>query len=322
MGEVRDVIELRQVSKRYGRVEALREVSFTAPEKRIVGLLGVNGAGKTTALNVLTGCLPPTSGEILLDGIDLMREPRAFKRRIGYLPEKPPLYDEMTVRAYLTFVCRLREVARNAVAAHVEEIIGLCGLGEVRDRVLGHLSKGYRQRAGIASALCGSPSVIVLDEPTVGLDPRQVVEIRELIRTLGETRTVLFSSHLLSEVQQLCDRVVILHRGRVIREMDLRESGEQETLRLRCVIAAGEKQLLPTLHSLPCVRRVLTHPHERPDESHVTLECAVTPGQPEPQAQLFRLLTALDAPLRLLVPEGGSLEDVFLRATAEEEVLP
>ena len=314
------LLEVRKISKHYGRTEALREVSFTAPDHQIVGLLGVNGAGKTTALNILTGYLPPSSGEVLLDGISLGRDPRSCKRQIGYLPERPPLYDEMTVRAYLTFVCRIREVQRADIPAHIQEILGLCGLSEVAHRVLGHLSKGYRQRVGIASALCASPRLIVLDEPTVGLDPRQVVEIRQLIRQLGQTRTVLFSSHLLSEVQQLCQRVVILHHGRVIREMDLREEGQQDRLRLRCVIASRPRELLPALHSLPCVQRALTHTSQRPDETHVTLECLQQPGQPDPQTQLFHLLAGLDAPLRLLTPEQGSLEDIFLRATAQEEV--
>ena len=179
------MIELRRVSKRYGAVEAVHDLSFSAPTGQIVGLLGQNGAGKTTTLNMLTGYFPPTSGQVLVDGKDMLRYPRACKRAIGYLPEKPPLYDEMTVTAYLTFVCRLKEVASRAIPKHIEEIMHTCGLTEVRERLVGHLSKGYRQRVGVAQALCGNPPVLVLDEPTVGLDPRQVVEIRELMRELG-----------------------------------------------------------------------------------------------------------------------------------------
>ena len=197
------MIELRHVTKRYGAVEALHDVSFRAPEGQIVGLLGQNGAGKSTTLNILTGYLPPTSGQVLVDGMDLLQNARECKRLIGYLPEKPPLYDEMTVRAYL----------KSAIAAHVEDIIRTCGLSEVAHRLIGHLSKGYRQRVGVAQSLCGNPKVLVLDEPTVGLDPRQVVEIRALIADLGKTHTVIFSSHLLSEIQQLCQRVLILNRG-------------------------------------------------------------------------------------------------------------
>lgn len=206
------MIELRHVTKRYGAVEALHDVSFRAPEGQIVGLLGQNGAGKSTTLNILTGYLPPTSGQVLVDGMDLLQNARECKRLIGYLPEKPPLYDEMTVRSYLRFVCELKEVQKSAIAAHVEDIIRTCGLSEVAHRLIGHLSKGYRQRVGVAQSLCGNPKVLVLDEPTVGLDPRQVVEIRALIADLGKTHTVIFSSHLLSEIQQLCQRVLILNR--------------------------------------------------------------------------------------------------------------
>ena len=155
--EVCSMIELRHVTKRYGAVEALHDVSFRAPEGQIVGLLGQNGAGKSTTLNILTGYLPPTSGQVLVDGMDLLQNARECKRLIGYLPEKPPLYDEMTVRAYLRFVCELKEVQKSAIAAHVEDIIRTCGLSEVAHRLIGHLSKGYRQRVGVAQSLCGNP---------------------------------------------------------------------------------------------------------------------------------------------------------------------
>ena len=160
------MIELKSITKDYGRFRAVTDVSFTCPDGRITGLLGVNGAGKTTLLNIVTGCMPPTSGSIQIDGLDLKENGRDCRRHLGYLPEKPPLYDEMTVRDYLTFVCRLREVEKAGIRHHVDNILELCGLGDVRDRLLGHLSKGYRQRAGIAQALCGDPPVLILDEPT------------------------------------------------------------------------------------------------------------------------------------------------------------
>lgn len=180
----------------------------------------------------------------------------------------------MTVTAYLRFVCELKEVQRRAIPAHLEEILATCGLADVRDRLVGHLSKGYRQRVGVAQALCGDPPVIVLDEPTVGLDPRQVVEIRELMRKLGRNHTVLFSSHLLSEIQQLCQRVVILHKGRLVREADMNElTDDGETIRLRASIAMKERLLLPALKGLPCVRRVKVLPTMNADISEVELEC-------------------------------------------------
>lgn len=316
------MIELIGITKMYGAAAAVRDLSFRAPEGQIVGLLGQNGAGKTTTLNILTGYLPPTAGSVKIGGVDMLSQPRACKRNIGYLPERPPLYDEMTVRDFLAFVCELREVQRREIRAHVESIMSLCGLTEVAGRLCGHLSKGYRQRVGVAQALCGDPPVIVLDEPTVGLDPRQVVEIRELIRRLGEEHTVIFSSHILAEIQQLCQRVVILHKGRVVHEADLRETGSADRpVRLRASIAGEAETLLPALRSLPCVRRVQHLPQRVPGVTEVRLECG--PGSEEagdPPTQLFRLLCGLDAPLKELRPETESLEEIFLRATSEEEV--
>ncbi len=311
------MIELKQVSKRYGAVEAIANISFTAPQGQIVGLLGQNGAGKTTTLNILTGYMPPTSGQVLVDGQDMLTNARNCKRLIGYLPEKPPLYDEMTVRSYLRFVCELKEVEGKAIAAHVDEVMGVCGLSDVAGRVIGHLSKGYRQRVGIAQALCGDPPALVLDEPTVGLDPRQVVEIRGLIRQLGSSHTVIFSSHLLSEIQQLCQRVIILHRGKLIREADMSELTGGDALRLRASIKRRQQELLPAILSLPCVQRVKPLKQTIPGVTEVELECGPD-ASPEAQTALFRLLCAMDAPLMQLVTQRDSLEDAFLRATATE----
>ena len=313
------MIELLKATKRYGAVEAVRDLSFRAHKGQILGLLGQNGAGKTTTLNMLTGYFPPTSGQVLVDGMDMLSRPRDCKRLIGYLPERPPLYDEMTVRAYLRFVCELREVARKDIPAHVDEIMGICGLEEVAQRLVGHLSKGYRQRVGVAQALCGDPPVIVLDEPTVGLDPRQVVEIRELIRELGRKHTVIFSSHLLAEIQQLCQRVIILSRGEMVYDAELASlEGDRDVLRLRASIAADEKQLLPALKGLPCMRRVKLLPPAAPGLCEVEMECDRRGGgREEPHLQLHRLLSAMDAPLHMLMPRRDTLEEVFLRVTAE-----
>ena len=305
------MIALEQVTKRYGPVEALKEVSFRIPRGGITGLLGRNGAGKTTALNLMTGYFPPTAGRVLVGGKDMRTEARACKRMIGYLPEKPPLYDEMTVEEYLRFVCELKEVRREGAKAHVDEIIGLCGLGEVRHRVTGHLSKGYRQRAGIAQPLCGSPDALILDEPTVGLDPKQTAEMRELIRELGKDRTVVFSSHILSEVQQLCDRAVILNEGRMIRSLDLgAEDGENIRLRLRA--AGPASRVMPALRALDCVKAAEELPGEM---TEAVLTCLRKDGQGAAEDQIFRVCAGLNAPIRRLEEEQETLEQVFLRET-------
>ena len=312
------MIELKGVTKRYGAVEAIHDISFTAPKGQIVGLLGQNGAGKTTTLNILTGYMPPTEGQVLVDGMDMLTQSRDCKRAIGYLPEKPPLYDEMTVSSYLRFVCELKEMPRKAIPAHVAEIMHTCGLSEVSGRLIGHLSKGYRQRVGVAQALCGDPPVLVLDEPTVGLDPRQVVEIRALIRQLGANHTVIFSSHLLSEIQQLCQRVIILHRGALIREADMADlTAAGDALVLRASIKGRQQELLPALLSLPCVRRVKPLKQSVPGVTEVSIECE-RETSPDAQTAIFRLLCAMDAPIMQLVTQQDTLEDVFLRATAQE----
>lgn len=312
------MIELKGITKRYGGVEAIRDISFTAPAGQVVGLLGQNGAGKTTTLNILTGYMPPSAGQVLVNGLDMLTNSRECKRAIGYLPEKPPLYDEMTVRGFLIFVCELKEVAHKAIPGHVAEIMQLCGLTEVAGRVIGHLSKGYRQRVGMAQALCGDPPVLVLDEPTVGLDPRQVVEIRELMKRLGRSHTVIFSSHLLSEIQQLCQRVIILHQGKLIREADMAELTDAgDVLRLRAAIQGRAQTLLPAIRSLACVQRVKQLRSGEEGVLLVEMECR-RDASPDAQTALFRLLCAMDAPIRELMPVRDSLEDVFLRATSAE----
>ena len=305
------MISFERVSKRYGTHQALREVSFSAPKGQILGLLGQNGAGKTTAMNILTGCLAPTSGTVSIGGHDVLTAPRQAKRLIGYLPEQAPLYDEMSVRAYLRFACELKEVEKSAISRHVDEVAEKTGLTDVIDRKIGNLSKGYRQRVGFAQALCGSPDVIILDEPTAGLDPRQSAEMRALVKALAGEHTVLFSSHILSEVQSLCDRVIILHQGRIICDSALQalRCGER---RLRALIACGEGALLPQLRQLRSVEKVTV---ERGGEEGTTQVVLTVAGDAPAERELFTLLSGLKTPLLRLAPVEDSLEDIFLRAT-------
>jgi ABC-2 type transport system ATP-binding protein len=212
------MIEVANLSKRYGELRAIEGVSFTAGSGQILGFLGPNGAGKTTTMRIITGFMPATSGTVRVEGFDVFDQSNEVRRRIGYLPENPPLYNDMAVAPYLRFVARLKGLGRREVGEALERVLATCGLDGVRDRLLGHLSKGYRQRVGLAQALIHDPPVLVLDEPTIGLDPRQIRDIRALIRTLGGQRTVVLSTHILSEVTEVCDKVVIINDGRVALE--------------------------------------------------------------------------------------------------------
>lgn len=209
------MIEVSNLSKRYGSHLAVSDVSFTIKAGEIVGFLGPNGAGKSTIMNILTGYLSPTAGTVKVDGYDVLENPNEVKKRIGYLPELPPLYLDMTVKEYLYFIYDLKK-ARIPKAPHIAEICRLVKIEDVADRLIRNLSKGYRQRVGIAQALIGNPDVLILDEPTVGLDPKQIIDIRNLINHLGKTHTVIISSHILSEIQAVSERVLIINRGKLI----------------------------------------------------------------------------------------------------------
>ena len=307
------MIELDGVTKKYGNLTALRDVSFRVEKNETVGLLGRNGAGKTTLLNLMTGYFPPTAGQIRIGGKSMREDAAACKRMIGYLPEKPPLYDEMTVESYLRFVCELREVKKKGIRAHTDEILSLCGLQEVRSRVLGHLSKGFRQRAGIAQALCGAPEILILDEPTVGLDPKQTVEIRDLIRRLSREHTVIFSSHILSEVQQACTRVLILEEGRLVTDYDAGKPAS-DTLRLRLSIAGEEEKVLRKLSSLDGFSGAEALPSAGAGitEARVKLERGAGSGPALDRA--FRTLAGSGLAVRMMKEEKEDLEEIFLRS--------
>jgi len=215
------MIEVKNLTKVYGNLLAVNDISFKAEPGQILGFLGPNGAGKTTTMRIITGFMPATSGTVLIDGLDIFSQSLEARRRIGYLPENPPLYSDMRVRGYLRFVARLKGVARSAIDNSLEHVASVCGLEQVIDRICGQLSKGYRQRVGLAASLIHNPPVMVLDEPTIGLDPRQIREIRSLIRSLSAERTIVLSTHILPEVSQICDKVVIINDGRVVLEEKL-----------------------------------------------------------------------------------------------------
>lgn len=224
------MIDVRNLTKRYGDLLAIDRVSFTAQKGEIVGFLGPNGAGKTTTMRIITGFIPATTGTVKVEGFDIFEEAHEVRKRIGYLPENPPLYADMTVTSYLEFVGRIKGLSRAALPGAVERAVQRCGLTEVTRRVLGHLSKGFRQRVGLAQALIHEPSVLVLDEPTIGLDPRQIRDIRSLVKQLAGERTVILSTHILQEVVQICQKVVIINEGRVVVEDQIANLTREMTL--------------------------------------------------------------------------------------------
>jgi gliding motility-associated transport system ATP-binding protein len=252
------MIEVRELTKTFGAVDAVAGVSFRMHRGEIVGFLGPNGAGKTTTMRILAGVFPPTRGTVRIAGRDPLREPLECRRAVGYFPEYAPFYPDLRVGAYLRFVARLKRIPRPRRAAAVLEAIGACGLESVAHRRVGTLSKGYRQRVGLAQALCGDPPILILDEPTIGLDPEQVVEIRDLVRRLRGDRTVFFSSHILSEVATVCDRVIVIARGRVVGEGTPDELSARLGRRRRVVIRVDgpPEEVAAALTAVPGVLRV------------------------------------------------------------------
>ena len=210
------MIEVKNLTKRYGNLSAVSDLSFTIEKGQIYGFLGPNGAGKSTTMNIMTGCLAATSGEVKIGGHDIFEEPEKAKKLIGYLPEQPPLYMDSTPREYLTFVAQAKKIAKKDITKQISRVLAITQTEDVADRLIKNLSKGYRQRVGIAQALLGNPEIVILDEPTVGLDPRQIIEIRELIQELGRDHTVILSSHILSEVQAVCQTILIINKGKLI----------------------------------------------------------------------------------------------------------
>lgn len=217
------MIEVKELTKTYGKNIAVSNISFVVNDGEIVGFLGPNGAGKTTTMNMMTGYISATSGSVNINGFDILREPEKAKQQIGYLPDTPPLYGEMTVDEYLKFVCDIKSVSRGERAKMLDEICETVKITDVRKRLIKNLSKGYRQRVGLAQALIGYPDVLILDEPTVGLDPKQIIEMRDIIKELGERHTVILSSHILHEVSEVCDKIIIIDKGKIVVQKDMSE---------------------------------------------------------------------------------------------------
>jgi ABC-2 type transport system ATP-binding protein len=311
------VIEVDGLTKVYGRRVAADRISFTVPKGEVLGFLGPNGAGKTTTMNMITGYLSPTAGTARVGGHDVLEEPLEVKRLVGYLPENPPLYPELTVLEQLTFVCRLKGVGGGRRRADLERVMGLTGIADMRSRLVRNLSKGYRQRLGLAGALVGSPPVLILDEPTIGLDPRQMVEIRNLVRDLGREHTIVLSSHILPEVTAVCNRVIIVHRGAIvagdsIERLSRRLAGGQ---RLAIRLDGTGRDAEAVARSAAGVKSAWSLGAKEPGTVDLQVEAD---GEADIRRAVSQALTRAGHTIVAMRPVDLTLEEIFLQLTTEE----
>jgi len=311
------LIEVQDLTKSYGDKTAVDHITFSVNKGEILGFLGPNGAGKTTTMRVLTGYLPATQGTAKVAGFDVFNDSMEVRRRIGYLPETPPLYFDMTVSSYLDFVARIKNVPVEKRAQRVEAAMEMAGLAEQRDQLIKRLSRGFKQRVGLAQAIVHDPDVIILDEPTVGLDPKQIIEVRHLIKGLAGSHTIILSTHILPEVSMTCDRVVIINHGKIVavdtpENLTLQLKGGE---RIRIVAQAPEQQLRDVLQKIPGAQRVQIESMGSSDRMVATVEASQ--GQ-DLRSQIAAKIVGQGWPLYELRGQNLSLEDIFLQLTTED----
>lgn len=308
------MIEVRNLVKKYGNHVAVDHLNFTVEKGKIYGFLGPNGAGKSTTMNMITGYIASTEGDILIDGHNILEEPEEAKKRIGYLPEMPPLYQDMTVREYLEFAAELKAIPREKKKSNIEEVMSITKIEDVKNRLIKNLSKGYKQRVGLAQVLLGYPEIIILDEPTVGLDPKQIIEIRDLIKGLGRKHTVILSSHILSEVSAVCDHVLIIDKGRLVasdspENLSKLMAGDNS---LELTIKGGEEDIRKAFDMVENVQEIIYH------DSIVKGACDVTvkvSGEQDIRENIFFALAEMKCPILKMQSGNMSLEEVFLKLT-------
>ena len=315
------MIEVKNLVKRYGNQTAVDHLSFTVDKGQILGFLGPNGAGKTTTMNIITGYISATKGTVTVNGVDVSEEPEEVKRMIGYLPEFPPLYPEMTVREYLSFVADLKKIKKGERKQMVMEVMEATKITAMSDRLIKHLSKGYKQRVGLAQAIMGYPELIILDEPTVGLDPKQIIEIRDLIKELSKKHTIILSSHIMQEVSAVCDTVMIMDRGKLI----LSDRPENLSSRLgatggmRLSVKGDRTTIIEALKKVKRIRRIKEHPTIEEGVIELTVYC----GEKEDiREEVFQVLCEAKTPILEMQSLRMSLEDIFLKVTSKEKPTP
>lgn len=308
------MIEVRNLVKKYGNHVAVDHLNFTVEKGKIYGFLGPNGAGKSTTMNMITGYIASTEGDILIDGHNILEEPEEAKKRIGYLPEIPPLYQDMTVREYLEFAAELKSIPKEKKKSNIEEVMSTTKVEDVKNRLIKNLSKGYKQRVGLAQALLGYPEIIILDEPTVGLDPKQIIEIRDLIKGLGRKHTVILSSHILSEVSAVCDHVLIIDKGRLVasdspENLSKLMAGDNS---LELTIKGREEDIRKAFDMVENVQEVIYHDSLAKGACDVTVKVS---GEQDIRENIFFALAEMKCPILKMQSGNMSLEEVFLKLT-------
>ena len=312
------MIEVENLTKKYGSHVAVDNLSFRVERGMIYGFLGPNGAGKSTTMNMMTGYIAATSGTVKINGYDILKNPEQAKKSIGYLPELPPVYPDMTVYEYLRFVAELKKVKNNERQVQIEDVMKQTQIEDVKGRLIKNLSKGYKQRVGLAQAIIGYPEVIILDEPTVGLDPKQIIEIRELIRELAKKHTIILSSHILSEVSAVCDHIMIISKGKLVASdtpeglMTLLKGGRQ----MKLSVLGEQSKVEELLQSMESVKDFSMQPPRAEGMVSVNIR---TEDTEDIRVELFHRLAAADMPIMELSLSEKSLEDVFLELTGEED---
>ena len=311
------MIEVKDLVKKYGSHLAVDHLSFTLESGKIYGFLGPNGAGKSTTMNIMTGYLGATQGSVLIDGHDILKEPEEAKKQIGYLPELPPLYMDMTVQEYLEFAAELKKLPKEKRESDISEVMKLTRLQDVADRLIKNLSKGYKQRVGLAQAILGFPEIIILDEPTVGLDPKQIIEIRELIRTLSKKHTVILSSHILAEVREVCDYILIISKGKLVasdtpENLELLRNGASS---LELEVKAAPETARAILSTIDDIDAMEMH-SENENLTRVKLE---TKNGTDIREAIFYAFAEEKCPLLEMKTAKASLEDIFMELTQKEE---
>lgn len=308
------MVEVKNLTKCYGDIKAVDNISFTVETGEVLGFLGPNGAGKSTTMNMITGYISSTSGTVTIDGSEILENPKATKQKIGYLPEIPPLYMDMTVRKYLEFMFDLKRV-KLPKKEHIAEVMRLVRITEQSERIIKNLSKGYRQRVGFAQALLGNPPVLILDEPTVGLDPKQIIEIRKLIKSLGKKHTVIFSSHVLSEISATCDRIIVISNGKIVADAKTKELSTSTTgeKKLAIEVEGNSSDVISAIKKIPSVIRV----SKTQDLSDNTAKYLVDyDKESDIRREVFSAMSRINCPILDMQSGNETLEDMFLKLTS------